>query len=308
MKRQKLVVAWSCACWLLLAQASHAADHARYLPKEPGGTPGEWVWNNVGGPNGTEVDFDVKQGTAKVGVLKFSYDTYVDVPKPGDTFFDGGAGMAGGFTMADGFMLKPDFSLSFVQTVIATKSGNNEWEAPDGTAFPDSMDPKNVRAERSTPEYAQQFLFDDLMANGAGLDPKFSDVALRRFKDGAQTWRAELGLAAVNAKSKEVRVIANVAWGFDMWVAPTEQITDVKPTLLAAPTAQYMDTLTKYFDNVADNQPGKASAVVWTFNRMNAFMAVPEPGAGWLAALASAALGMRRRAAPGRRGSIATRS
>jgi len=53
---------------------------------------------------------------------------------------------------------------------------------------------------------------------------------------------------------------------------------------------QYMDALTKYFDNVADNQPGKPSTIVWTFTRTDAFMRIPEPQTLWLGVVGGALL------------------
>ena len=108
------------------------------------------------------------------------------------------------------------------------------------------------------------------------MRPLFSDIPLRRFADGDQFWRAELGLVGVDRTNKEVRVIANVLWGFDVHAA-TKTISPRSPIPLENPTTQYLDTLTRYFDNNPNNQPGKPGTVVWTFNRNMALMAVPEP-------------------------------
>jgi len=189
---------------ILSAASAHAADHARFLPKEPGFPAGSYKWNNVGGPNGTEFNADVRQGADKVGEFRFSYDTYIDNVTPQPT--DGGAGLAGGFAAAQGFMLKPGFSLSFAQTVIATKAGDNEWMAPNGTEFPDSLDPQGLRPARSSPEYVNTSLPPDLMGGGPGLSPRFNDFPGRVFADGDQFWRAELGLLSRSRPARRWRL------------------------------------------------------------------------------------------------------
>ncbi len=241
----------------------------------------------------TQFDRDVFCGTTKCGEIKFDYDTYLAEP---DGTERGGGALSGGFYLDPGFTisLAPPMHLAWVQTVVATISGNNFWGITTGLVeFPD--------ATRTTPDYPG--------TTTAATPPNppgpptlgFNDIPNRAFADGAQSWLAELGLVCIDDIPgpdgfQDAFVIGTFEWGFGVEVAPDAIIAHT-PQQWGLPSASYLSTLNDYYDGSPPNPPtsgGTSSKFHFQAGCDNCFV-VPEPSTFILMAVALVVLAFIRR-------------
>lgn len=287
---------------ILLAASRAAAQpvpHGRYLASTADSVA--HTYGGVGG-GGNPLAFDraVVDSTKNInaGAIRFDYDTYVGDPD-GTTL--GGAALSGGFFMNPGVTLKPGFSLAWVQTVLAGRTGQNDWNLPQnyGSTFPD--------ATPLTPAYPfTTTAFPAVPAPTLG----FQDYPGRIFDGGNTYWRAELGLVCMSNTPnlnigglmfREVRVIDTFTWGFDLvGLPPTPPavpgIGNVQPHVpgnWSDPSAVYLNTLNEFYDGSGGGPPPVASNRFRFFNNDNCF--VPEPAALVLLAFGGLAMMRRRR-------------
>lgn len=251
---------WLCcgfaALLFILMPDKAAGDHGRYLPDAPMG----WTWGNTGG-GGQPIQFNrpVSDTTKNInaGQIRFDYDTYAS----GDV---GGAVLSGGFFANRNVQVKQGFNLIWVQTVIATNTGANEWGLPNTGAgeFPDAdpMDRSHPGLAPGDPRFAPSYPFT---TPSAGMRPMlpglgFTDFPGRGFASGNQTWTAELGLACVSKSEndqgfREVRVIDTLLWGFNFNGLPVGNpgignVGSNPPSHWSDPTQSFLDTLNDYYD------------------------------------------------------------
>jgi hypothetical protein len=267
---------------LVLCLAPARGDLLPATPFKLGEAPNTIDVNKFGADKSTNFTQDVFGNwdgmPMKVGSISFDYNTWYGKTAGGtDT---GGGALAGQFAFAAAGMaaLKPGFVMGWVQTVVATVSGSNEWEAPDGTWFPDT------KSKQTDPDYPFQSLPD-------GTVPKQPSVAFQdfpnRFFGKDQYWLAELGLVCKNLTTHEAHVVDTFLWGFDV-TAATSTIVANPPHFWSAPTTTYLDTLNNYFDG---KQHGDFTSTKWTFdaNGADCWQCVPEPSSLAIAGLGGVA-------------------
>jgi len=280
-----------------LPGAACGAQHGRFLP--------DLLPNSIvlgwGKEDPTQFDkevFDPVSGT-KVGEIHFDQDKFVSLPDftlgP-----QGGAALAGGFYLNEGAQVKEGFELHWLQTVTATRTGQNVWNLPTSAAgeFPDVNNAAN-------PIYSQETLPENVTPPAEPGKPSlaFQDFPQRFFRAGAQTWMAELGLVALATQARleiddmmfhEARVVASLRWGFSLpnpqEPFDTDDVTAVAPANWGAPQESYVKTLNAFYDGMgggggaANNGAPVASGKYRFFTGRMVF--VPEPATAFLLAWA----------------------
>jgi hypothetical protein len=200
-------------------------------------------------PAPTEFDRQVTCGNLVCGEIRFDYAPYLGKP---NGMTRGGAVLSGGFYLAPGLMLAPGDRLAWVQTVVATRSGENAWginPAAGPFEFPD--------ASRTSPAYP--------FTNTAAPPPTppgrptlgFNDAPSRRFVNGNQFWLAELGLVCIDGSVKGVTqafAIDTFLWGFRVDTNPNT-IVSIGPAAFGPPTRSYLATLNSYYSGMPPNPP-----------------------------------------------------
>jgi hypothetical protein len=93
------------------------------------------------------------KNTMKVGTIDFDYNIWTGLTSRDRK--TGAAALVGKFTFDGSGMvaLKPGLRMGWVQTIRATVSGDNEWDAPNDTQYPDT---KNMQ---TNPDYKFEELF-----------------------------------------------------------------------------------------------------------------------------------------------------
>lgn len=247
------------------------------------------------------------------GMIRFDTDTFLRVPDATRA----GIAIAGGFFMNPGVDVKPDFKLAWVQTVRATRTGENAWgldPTRNSGVFPDTQ-------TTLSPAYP----FTSPPANNTGQTPTigFQDFPNRRFADGVQFWQAELGLVCIADEAKvplrrgvvarEVRVIGTFNYGFTIeGVSPPTSPPGIQnvhpysgPAGWGPATGQFVNTLNNFFSGnpvgggaAAGNggrRPSVTGAPFSFSNNDNCFRNVPEPASVALVLLPLLARVMLRR-------------
>ena len=277
--------AWSSSL-LLAVSISFAANHATYLPLtfnlDLTNTPArdDFTRETYGGSPSEFTSVVVCPLGIPIGQVKFSYDTWnADYFPPGANWDTGGGVLAGGFWAYESCQLKSGWQWGWVQIVEATISGNNVWNAPNLTWFPDT-------ATRLDPDYPYETL-------PAGLDPAPNPLPTKAFQDwpnrfpanGYQSWVAELGLVCKNFDTHQVCVAGSLTWGFLVTENPA-QIMEAEPHTWHSPSTTYLSVLSSYFDGMNGSQ-------AWTFSD-NCCCCIPEPSSLLLAWVALVLLLPRR--------------
>ncbi len=264
-----------------------AQNHGDFLPTSLnfGSSITGVAWSTPGNNLPSFVATVTQAGTA-VGTIDFSYDTWT-----GNYTYIGitaGAGIAGGFFMNHDTSVVPGFQLDWVQVILpaTTLAGNNAWNAPNGSAFPDTV---NTRS----PAYP----FQSLPVTPA-VPPGVPTVAMYDYPDrfaaqGNQTWRAELGLVALDPATAQARIIGTFVWGFGVTGNPAG-VTAAPPLSWGAASSTFDATLASAFSGSPVNG---VTGTAWTFDDDPAdfsVFAVPEPGALALFVLGCASFGLPR--------------
>ncbi|MFO0852496.1 MAG: hypothetical protein U0871_28645 [Gemmataceae bacterium] len=273
------------AVWLMAAGAAQAG----FLPAAPfdlGGNPTPRV-TGYGQARDTHFSQDVRLRVCDmdlvIGKMDFDFNTTA-ITIGADRY--GGAALAGQFvfTAGDKICLEPGSQFGWVQVVAATQSGANEWNAPDGTRFPDTQ------SRGTDPDYPFESLPDGTRpANGVA----FQDFPFRGLNPD-QTWIAELGLVCKNPTTHVAHIIGTFLWGFS---TTNGVVTGDPPHAYGSPTASYITTLQNAFDGKVH---GPFTSTKWTFdqNAADCFVCVPCPAPAGLtlvlAGAVAAAGGVRR--------------
>lgn len=239
--RFKLLPAVALSLAMLADVASAAA--MRFLPSVPFSLGGGTNVTAYGGVFST-FDQDVICDGVKCGSIKFDYETWTGKTAGGtDT---GGAALSGGFYASADAHIKVarNRRLSWVQTVIATVSGANDWGIVIGEVeFPD--------ASRTSPEYPFQTAAQTPPNAPGAPYLGFQDFP-NRFFTSDQRWLAELALVCIDDTLdangfNQVYVIDSFLWGFGV-DSQKKEITANAPHAWGAPTASFLSTLNGYYD------------------------------------------------------------
>jgi hypothetical protein len=286
-------------CSLLGAGSGVAqANYGRFL-KDPANSSIVQAYGNAGGANpAAPITFDQVvdcPDCGQVGTIKFDYDTYTG--KPGNS--DGGAALSGGFYLGAGVTLAPGHTLGWVQMVVATRAGANDWgiNTANPATFPDAT-PADPRYPFTTTAAVPP--------NPPGAPTLgFQDFPGRNFAGGAQSWLAELALVCFTAPDQngvvQAYVIDSFLWGFGVTVAPNG-ITADPPSLWGPATATFLNIMNDYYDGTPPSPPADNTIVSAKYTFQNGcddcfVKAVPEPEvyAMLLSGLAVLAFAARRR-------------
>lgn len=285
-------------CALLAAAPQPAsAIYGRFL-KSPADSSIVQAYGNAGGANpAAPISFDqvVNCPDCLVGTVKFDYDTYTG--KPGNA--DGGAALSGGFYIDPGVTLAPGRTLGWVQMVIATRAGANDWgiNPANSATFPDAL-PGDPRYPFTTTAATPP--------NPPGVPTLgYQDFPGRNYAGGAQSWLAELALVCfgpVDANGfVQAYVLDSFLWGFGVTVAPNG-ITATPPGFWGPATGTFLNTMNDYYDGSPPSPPAGNAIVSAKYLFQNGcddcfVKVVPEPQvyAMLLGGLAVLGFSVRRR-------------
>ncbi len=260
---------------LAFVTSAARADHGTYLPSASfftGGTTPTARIDSWGFTDATTPVFNanvVYNGVTE-GTINFNYDTFTGTTLPPATFPAtpavslAGAGLSGGFNIGQNVGVIAGFSLAWVQVVLpgTTIAGQNAWNAANGSGFPDTQD-------TTSPIYPFQ-----TVAVGANPTVGFVDFPFRYPSQGNQTWRAELGLVALNNSTHQIRPVESFIWGFDVTKSP-EGVSMSPP--------QQWSPVNDTFDNILITSFNGTKGTLWTMQDVPSVypiftMITPEPG------------------------------
>jgi hypothetical protein len=267
------------------------AGQVRFLP-QPLALPDLILQSYTG--NVTNFDRPVVVNGQVIGNIRFDYNTYLAaVPNP--FTFVGGAALAGGFFANPGVTVSGNCEIGWIQTVTATQSGENIWDAPGGTTFPDTLTGAN-------PDYSLTRLPDGRVLPQPSVG--FQDFPFRTF-DQDQGFLAELGLVCKCTEPNPdpngpplmmAHILGTFLWGFSVDAADAT-ITPTSPMAWGPPTATYTNTLRMYFDGNTrwhdlNNPNQRFTSTMWSFDTdvSGCFTIAPEPSTFVLFALGLAVL------------------
>ncbi len=292
----------SLAALLLVLAPSSAVlalpDHGDYL-KDPAESGTVFEYGSAA-PSAFDVPsvVDPETGLA-AGSLRFDYDTYSREPDGDEA---GGAALAGGFFLDAPVV--PGFELHWVQTVLATYTSSNAqrtWDLPETNAgvYPDAL--------ASSPVYPVESLPSPLLGDPPIPTLSYQDFPGRKFEDGAQSWSAELGLAAISDDAtqeidgmlfREVRIVGTLLWGFE-FPGPDDpfgvgDVSPLVPVTWGDPTAEYVAALNEFYDGLGgDDVPSGLYRFVTASQ-----VFVPEPSTLLLVTAGLLVLAARPRSPP----------
>jgi hypothetical protein len=230
--------------------------YGRFLPVVPPPyrfpNPAQGFIQSYTGPTPTPFDQNVPADfhppLLTYGTIKFDYDTYLHSAN-GIAVDGGGAAIAGGFYKDPGVIVRPTYTLAWVQVVTAVARGADQWgfppDAPSET-FPDAS-PMN-------PTYAfQQLLPGVTPPNPPGQpDLAFTDAPEEPFGPVDSFFGAELGLVCIAPAPDmtgftQVYVIDTFAYGYTDWPAPMGMVTGIPPEGWGPASEGYLTTLNEYY-------------------------------------------------------------
>lgn len=263
------------------------AGFGRFLPTAPF-TSGPNRVNNYQQMAPVMFDNDVVINGMTVGTIRIDYATFLgtfgrnNIPS-------GGVVISGGFYLAPGFCVNPGFTLAWVQVVNATITGANNFNLPQRNAgrFPDAFATDAQSAANGgtgvAPAYPGVRLLVPPMGVPAPTLP-FNDIAPRFFRDGVQSWRAELGLVCIANQPdangfRQVHVLDTFVYGFDVGVNPNT-ITAVPPSSFGPPSGIYLFTLNDFYKGMSPSIGGNTGVRTDLYHfaaSQDCFMPCPAP-------------------------------
>jgi hypothetical protein len=224
----------------------------------------------------------------------------------------GGVVTSGGFYLAPGFCVDANHTLAWAQVVNTTVTGANNFNLPQRNAgrFPDAFaTDAQSQANGGTGRAPAYPGVSVLMAPPMNLGPPtlgFNDIVPRLFRDGVQSWRAELGLICIDNQPdangvRQVNVLATFVYGFDVGVNPNT-ITAVPPSSFGAPSGIYLFTLNDYYKGMSPSIGGNTGVATDLYHfqtGQGCFTPCPEPSSMALMLIGAAgtlAFRMRKKA------------
>ena len=278
---------------MTLAGVAHGqGDYSRFLPRTPnvGLTGFQYSGGDV-----QMLNADVTVGGRRVGEVRLDHDTFTGTTARGTA--SGGSVLCGGFWLDGGVGLNDGCRLGWTQVVRTEVPGRNEWNAGRNTWFPDTNN------GRMSPDYPGQVLPRLQTPPDPRPNAAFQDFPFRFFRDGAQTWQAELGLFAMRDSESEICLIGSITWGFT--ITPGRNGEPNQVTRLGNPQwvngvaadSNLARTLTAAFgeNGINGQRPGRQ----WTINTgvcEDCFRPLPAPGGVGVLAFGLVVAARRRRA------------
>jgi hypothetical protein len=249
--------------------------------------------DKAGNPLPAHYDNNVVVGGEIVGHIDFDYDTFLGKNSAAN---GGGVALSGGFYPSNAFKVMPGYALEWAQIATATVTGadaTKNFNLPQKNAgwYPDAF-PTDALAQKTAPfapAYPSLTTYLDPPNGVPAPDLGFRDSPYRVFPDGKQTWQAELGLVAISRRPndagvKTVDVIDTFGWGFDVIVAPKNQIASISPQLFGISSKNYLATENAYYSGTSPKVGSKGEVLTDKYNFVddaNVFVATgvstPEP-------------------------------
>ncbi len=285
--RRGAAVALATLSTVLFPVVAFAQDHSRFLPGSPRVGLNGFTWS---GGRVDQLTAAVEACGRRVGEVRFDQDTFTGTTPRGTA--SGGNAVAGGFWMDRGITTDASCRLGWAQVVRTEVPGRNEWAATRNMWFPDTNN------GRTSPDYPGQRLPNLATPPNPGPTLGFQDFPFRFFRDGAQTWTAELALFTANDRTHELCLIGMLTWGFTLTTNPNAvaRLGPLAWTNGVAANSNIARTLTDAFDGNGLTGTNGVTSTPWTINTRDCCDCfVPTPSS--LVAFGLLPLASRRRRA-----------